>query len=66
MTFREFMFWLDGYEEGFVNGTPDPFQWAKIKERLEQVKEVRQYIPPSPLIPDLPKPQRPSGWKTTY
>lgn len=53
ITVSEFRFWLQGVEEMQPEGwTPDSRQWAKIREKIDQITEAEQ-----PARPPLQYPQ---------
>lgn len=53
MTISEFRAWLDGFSEG-VRDAPTPEQWARI---LEKLADVREPLPALPVFPhDLSDP----------
>jgi hypothetical protein len=56
MTVNEFKIWLEGFSES-ISVAPTPQQWARIKEKLEEVKEVKGE--PVFCPPPYTKPQRP-------
>lgn len=62
MTINEFRAWLDGFKEA-IGEAPTPEQWAKVLQKLDEVREplnilpqISPYLsPPSiPTYPNLP------------
>lgn len=41
MTFIEFKYWLEGYEESFEYDRPNHEQWKKIKQKLNDISVVK-------------------------
>lgn len=60
MTPSEFKIWFDGFTEA-IDGVPTPEQWAKVKEKIAQVREVNWTTPITPHVPSIPAydPNRP-------
>lgn len=44
MTLSEFNFWLDGFNESFIDGAPSKAQWEKIKENLKKIEPTYSSI----------------------
>lgn len=55
MTLSEFKAWLDGMSDGIADA-PTPEQWAKVKEKLADVREA---LVPMPVL----SPPPPFDWR---
>ena len=54
MRIDEFKAWLEGFEEAREGRAPTDSEWARIKEKLEEVVEPIQLAPIYPVSPVLP------------
>lgn len=62
MTISEFKAWLEGFEAA-LNGPPTEDQWATIKAKIAQLREV--HIDPLPSGYKWRDPVKPSPWWET-
>lgn len=64
LTLEEFKSWLEGLEDGQPDGwSPDKDQWAKIRERIGNIKEtvIKEVVEQPPVMPPMP-PAMPAGY----